>query len=157
MSFETLDRDELLLAAEGFGVEVDEKVPDEAIVELLSDEGATYSRWLEMKKAAGLLEEEAEELKETANSINAQVATEQAVASAKSGAKKKATARKQAKETDEVLVKMERTNLRYEIYGKVFTKDHPYVICDLATANRIFQSVDGFRMAQPLEAQQYYS
>lgn len=58
---------------------------------------------------------------------------------------------------DNVLVRMTRENFRYDILGYTFTKDHPFVAMKEDDAQKIFDVEEGFRLATPKEAQEYYS
>lgn len=58
---------------------------------------------------------------------------------------------------DEVLLKMERANPHYEIYGYTFTKTHPFQVVTAEAANYIISTQEGFRTASPAEVQEYYS
>ena len=58
---------------------------------------------------------------------------------------------------DNVLVKMERANFRYDIMGFSFTKDHPFVAMKEKQAQEIFDKEEGFRLATPKEAQDFYN
>ena len=60
-------------------------------------------------------------------------------------------------EGPEVVVKMERENPTFEVFGFVFTKRHPFVVMSAEDAQRIFDSEKGFRQATPRETQEYYS
>jgi hypothetical protein len=61
-------------------------------------------------------------------------------------------------EGPEVLVKMERENYTYEIYGHMFTKEHPYIAMSSEDAQLIFDhDPRGFRIATPNEVKEYYS
>lgn len=58
--------------------------------------------------------------------------------------------------TDMYLIKMERENPLFE-YGKYrFTQEHPFVAMPADAANGILTREDGFRIATPAEAQEYY-
>jgi len=61
-----------------------------------------------------------------------------------------------AKDEGLVLVKMTRINRVYEIAGKRFTRSHPFILVDRATADKILEK-DGFREASHKEAEEYYS
>ena len=56
-----------------------------------------------------------------------------------------------------VLVKMERNNHSYQTKGYTFTSDHPFVAMSESEAQAIFDSQEGFRLATPREAQEYYA
>jgi hypothetical protein len=53
-------------------------------------------------------------------------------------------------------LKMERENGTYEVYGARFTREHPFVLVDEATAELIVENTEGIRYATPKEAQEYY-
>lgn len=57
----------------------------------------------------------------------------------------------------DVLVKMDRPNFRFDAKGFTFTKEHPYVVMTETEAQSIFDDFDGFRIATPKEAKEYYS
>ena len=58
---------------------------------------------------------------------------------------------------DEVLVRMTRNNFRYDIMGKTFTKEHPFVAMGKEDAQRIFDKEEGFRLATPAEVREFYN
>ena len=58
---------------------------------------------------------------------------------------------------DSVLVRMTRANFRYDIMGYTFTKDHPFVAMKEEDAQKIFDVEEGFRLATPREAQEFYN
>ena len=58
---------------------------------------------------------------------------------------------------DNVLVRMTRANFRYDILGYTFTKDHPFVAMKEEDAQKIFDVEEGFRLATPREAQEFYN
>lgn len=58
---------------------------------------------------------------------------------------------------DNVLVRMTRANFRYDILGYTFTKEHPFVAMKEEDAQKIFDVEEGFRLATPREAQDYYN
>ena len=58
---------------------------------------------------------------------------------------------------DSMLVRMDRKNGTYETRGVTFTRDHPYALVDLDTAQDIFDNEEGFRPATPRELQEFYS
>lgn len=57
---------------------------------------------------------------------------------------------------DSVLVRMTRANMRYDIMGHTFTKDHPFVAMPEDQAQKIFDKEGGFRLATPKEVQEFY-
>lgn len=58
---------------------------------------------------------------------------------------------------DWVLVKMERKNPRYDLYGYTFTHAHPFHSVPPTTAEKMIRSTKGFRLALPSEVQDYYN
>ena len=70
---------------------------------------------------------------------------------------KKKREQKIMKVTNQVLVKMERNNHSYETMGAVFTQEHPFVAMSETDAQKIFDTQEGFRLATPREAQEYYA
>ena len=58
---------------------------------------------------------------------------------------------------DSMLVRMDRKNGTYETHGVTFTRDHPYALVSLDTAQDIFDNEVGFRPATPRELQEFYS
>jgi hypothetical protein len=58
--------------------------------------------------------------------------------------------------SDSVLVRMTRANMRYDIMGYTFTKDHPFVAMPEDSAQKIFDKEGGFRLATPKEVQEFY-
>jgi hypothetical protein len=56
-----------------------------------------------------------------------------------------------------VLVRMTRPNYRYDILGFTFTKEHPFIAMQETDAQKIFDVEEGFRLATPREAQEFYS
>jgi hypothetical protein len=59
-------------------------------------------------------------------------------------------------ENDLVLVKMLTNNRIFEIAGKRFTRNHPYVLMDRKSADKVLQN-ESFREANYKEAEDYYS
>lgn len=97
----------------------------------MSEEGVT---WAIYKKAKGI-EEEEKEMNDTLPKAAPKVVNKE----------------------DMVLVKMTRANYSYEIMGHRFTKEHPFVAMDKDTAQAIFDKEEGFRLATPVEVQEFYS
>jgi hypothetical protein len=52
---------------------------------------------------------------------------------------------------------MERSNHSYQTLGYTFSTEHPFAAMAEADAQRIFDTQDGFRLATPREAQEYYA
>lgn len=135
MSFNTLKSEELAKACEDFGVDLSEKPNREEMIAGLVEEGITWEDYLAFNKVED-------------NVVPAVEVVE--------AAPKKAAAKKAPKDK-EVLLKMTRGNPYFEVLGKVFTKEHPFVVCSEDEAQDIIDLEDGFTLATPREAAEYYS
>lgn len=133
MSFETLKVSELKKIAEDFGVETEGLKNKSDIIATLTEEGITWNLYQDTVKK---IEEES-------------VTVEQEVLP-KFDSSKEIT-------EDQVLVRMTRSNFRYDIMGKTFTKDHPFVAMSQSDAQKIFDKEEGFRLATPAEVKEFYS
>ena len=132
MSFSDLKISELKKAAESFGVDLDGSKTKTEIVALLEEEGITYQMYDKFTNT----EKQEIEIPET---------------------EKKQREKKIMKIENSVLVKMERGNHSYQAAGHTFTQDHPFVAMSEADAQRIFDTQQGFRLATPREAQEFYA
>jgi len=132
MSFSDLKISELKKAAESFGVDLDGSKTKTEIVALLEEEGITYQMYDKFTNT----EKQEIEIPET---------------------EKKQREKKIMKTENSVLVKMERGNHSYQAAGHTFTQDHPFVAMSEADAQRIFDTQQGFRLATPREAQEFYA
>ena len=128
MSFTELKITELKKAAESFGVDLGTAKTKQEIVAVLEEEGITYQMYDKFSN----VEKEQVEVKE----------------------KKE---KKIMKAENSVLVKMERDNHSYQTLGHTFTASHPFVAMGESEAQRIFDMEDGFRLATPREAQEFYA
>jgi len=131
MSFETLNKPVLLQVAEDFAVDVKATDNKATIIAALVEDGVTW----DMYKAAFPDPEDEPDV-----TPEAPVAEKPAV----------------VREVPKVLVKMERQNPRFEIRGYTFSKQHPFVPVTEEDANYIISHLDGFRIAMPQEAQDFY-
>lgn len=55
------------------------------------------------------------------------------------------------------LIKMERDNVRYDVRGYKFTKEHPYSLVTPEDAEYLLNKEKGFRQAFPSELEEFYS
>lgn len=133
MSFETLKVAELKKIAEDFAVDVDGLKNKSEIIAALAEEGVTFSVY-----------------EKTTNQIKENFEEDSQEVLPKFDPKKDQPA-------DTVLVRMTRPNFRYDILGYTFTKDHPFVAMREKEAQQIFDKEEGFRLATPKEAQEFYS
>lgn len=133
MSFDTLKVAELKQIAEDFAVEVDGLKNKADIIAALAEEGVT---WAVYSKTIEKINDEAED-------VSVEVLP-------------KFDPNKEQAE-DSVLVRMTRSNFRYDILGFTFTKDHPFVAMKPEQAQAIFDKEEGFRLATPAEAREFYN
>jgi hypothetical protein len=133
MSFETLKISELKKIAEDFGVDTKELKNKTDVVAALAEEGVTWSVY---QKTIKDIEDKTEDISEEKI--------------------EKFDPKKDLSE-DNVLVRMTRANFRYDISGFTFTKEHPFVAMTQKQAQQIFDKEEGFRLANPKEAQEFYS
>lgn len=131
MSFETLKVSELKKVAEDFGVDVDGLKGKADLIAALSADGVTWAVYEKTIKDIDDNKEEVEVIE-------------------KFDPKKELN-------KDQILVKMERANFRYDIMGFTFTKEHPFVAMSSEKAQEIFDKEEGFRMATPKEVQDFYN
>jgi hypothetical protein len=131
MTFETMKVAELKKIAEDFAVDTEGLKNKADIIAALAEEGVTFAVYA---KTVDVKEDEAE-------------MNENEVLPKPDKSQSK----------DNVLVRMTRENFRYDILGYTFTKDHPFVAMKEDDAQKIFDVEEGFRLATPKEAQEYYS
>jgi hypothetical protein len=132
MSFSDLKISELKKAAESFGVDLDGSKTKTEIVALLEEEGITYQMYDKFTN----VEKQDIEISEV---------------------EKKQREKKIMKTENSVLVKMERGNHSYQAMGHTFTQEHPFVAMSESDAQSIFDTQQGFRLATPREAQDFYA
>jgi hypothetical protein len=133
MSFETLKVSELKKIAEDFAVDTDNLKNKADVIAALTEEGVTFAVYQKTLKS---IEDEAE------------VESEEVLP--------KYDPKKDQPENT-VLVRMTRPNYRYDILGFTFTKEHPFIAMQETDAQKIFDVEEGFRLATPREAQEFYS
>lgn len=133
MSFETLKLAELKKVAEDFGVEVEELKSKTDIIAALAEEGVTWSVYQKTLKTIDEVSEE--DMIEVLPKFDP----------------------KKTQDKDSVLVRMTRSNFRYDTMGYTFTKDHPFAAMSEDKAQEIFDKEEGFRLATPKEAQDFYN
>jgi len=133
MSFSDLKITELRKAAESFGVDTTGVKTKQEIVALLEEEGINYQMYNKFSTV------EKEEIK------------------VPEAEKQKRESKIMGKAANQVLVKMERNNHSYQTAGFEFTQEHPFVAMSETDAQRIFDTQEGFRIATPREAQEYYA
>ena len=152
MSFETMKYDDLVVVAGDFAVDTRGLKTKGEVIAAIADEGVTYERYAELKAAreANIAEIEAAALAEKAleEEEDLEPLEDTIAVPVKKGRKPK---------EEMVVVKMHRQNFYYEVSGKVFTKDHPFVVMTPEEAQAIFDREEGFHLATPRETAEYYS
>ena len=128
MSFSKFKIGELRQIAEGFGVDIPAKTSKENLVLLLEEEGITYDMY---ERFSGAEKEDLEDGMPDPEVDLSNIKT--------------------------VLVKMERSNPTYQVGNYIFTQQHPYIVMPEWDAQQIFDTNEGFRLANPREVQEYYS
>lgn len=130
MSFEEMNINELRDVAREFDVDIENIKTKAGIIGALNTDGVTYEMYNTISLAQKV-ELEAEEPAPAQNVVKPGVET--------------------------MLVRMDRKNGIYETRGVTFTREHPYALVDLDTAQDIFDNEEGFRPATPRELQEFYS
>lgn len=133
MSFSELKIADLKQVAETFGIEAKSIKSKQEVVALLEEEGISYDMYAKLAK----IEKVDIEIPESE--------------------KKKREKLKNMKPENSVLVKMERMNHSYQAMGYTFSQEHPFVAMPEDDAQRIFDTQEGFRLATPREAQEFYA
>ena len=129
MSFDTLKIKELREIAESFAVEFPAKTSKQQLILLLEEEGITYDtykRFFESEKV-----EPEPDFRPKPPTVD-------------------------GNDDNIVLVKMDRSNFTYQIGNYTFTREHPFIAMSRQDAQGIFDSQQGFRLATPREAQEFY-
>lgn len=129
MSFSSLKVSELRKVAETFAVDVPQRAKKEQIIEALHEEGITYA---EYQKFAD---------------------TEKVEPEPQLGGRPPLVVENE----ETVLVRMVRQNPSYQVEGITFTQEHPYVALPVSRARAIIENHQGFQVATPWEAQEFYS
>lgn len=126
-------KEELLAYAEEFGVEVKPSMNKPAIIAEFDSDGVTVELIQGLASEDDAVEEEPVEVEEIAPVTET------------------------ADDEDLVLVKMIRKNASYEVRGYRFTREHPFALVSEENADYLIEVDEGFRMASPKEAREYYS
>lgn len=136
MSFKQLKKDILFQVAEDFAVDLPEGDKDDItkdeIIAALNDDGVTWEMY---KKAFPSVDEQEDKPEDPA--VEPEVAF------------------KAPEKT--VLLKMTRANGTFVVRGHKFTKAHPFLPVSEDDANYITENIEGFKIANPREAEEFYS
>lgn len=139
--FNDLNRQQLLDAAERFGLRVDNRWNTNTLAGKLIEMGVTVDHIRSADEVLGVTE--SDESAPSDLSVDSP-ASEESDGEAQSNGEKR------------VVLKMDRSNRSYSIMGHKFTAEHPFVVMDEEEALTICDLVDGFRIAHPTEAAKFY-
>lgn len=158
MSFNQMKRDALYaLATENFGVEVSETATKPQIIAALAENGVDWEMAKTFDKNAAEVDEELRAEQEgtviTTETMTTTTPGKPGVQETPVVVVEKPVAPTQP---EVVLLKMERENQRYDIRGYSFTRDNPFVLVKADDADFIISHEDGFKMASPREAKEFY-
>lgn len=134
-------------AAEDFAVEVPEGAKKDEVIAALVESGVTWADYVAQHPEVAPDEPKPEAssdgphlqftANENVNIITAESPVNQSV--------------------DRYLLKMTRDNVVYETQGLRFTQSHPFALATADQADYILAHEDGFTMASPSEAREFYS
>jgi hypothetical protein len=130
LSFLNLKITELKKVADSFGVDTEGAKTKQEIAALLEEEGISYQMYDKFTNVEKVEIDVPEVEKKKREKV--------------------------LKTEDQVLVKMERSNHSYQAQGYTFSQEHPFAAMAASDAQRIFDTQEGFRLATPREAQDYY-
>jgi hypothetical protein len=129
MSFDTLKVAELREIAESFAVDLAPKATKQQIILALEEEGVDFNTYSKFSGAEKVEVEAGPDPRPQNIDLSS---------------------------PDVVLVKMERANMSYQVGNYTFSQEHPFIPMPSDHAQRIFDSLPGFRVATPREAQEFY-
>lgn len=158
MSFTQMKRDALYtLATENFGVEVSETATKPQIVAALAEMGVDWEMAKTFDKSAAEVDEEIRAEEEatviTTTTMHVETPGSPVVQEVPVVVVEKPVA---PTAPEVALLKMERENQRYDIRGYTFTRENPFVLVNADDADFIISHEDGFKMASPREAKEFY-
>lgn len=128
---------ELKKVADDFGVDSPVKITKQKLIDLLAEEGVTHDVYVHFDKLSKDAEKKQEERQQF---VPVQYAPAPQFFAPRT-----------------ILVKMDRENLSYQVGKYLFTREHPFVSMPEWDATFLFSTETGFRVANPIEAQQFYS
>lgn len=131
MSFKTLNKDVLAQVADEFAVDLAEGATKDKMIEALLESGVTW----DMYKDAFPDVEDLPDVEVSEAKVQAPF----------------------ARKEPNVLLRMRRANSTYETRGYRFTRDNPFLPVTVDAANWILDNEDGFSIASPREAEEFYS
>lgn len=144
-SFNDLKKEELVTAAQHFGVDDEGNV--KTLKASLAADGVTWEMYAKAFGLADVSEVLSYEVEET-EGVKGNVENDSEVVTADPHPKLAVE--------DKYLIKMTRANPYFEFGKYKFTQEHPYAIMPANDAQAILETEEGFRQAFPAELQEYY-
>lgn len=165
MSFNDLDKEQLLEAAEHFGVSLEDGADEDAIRQALTDDGVDFALYTaefesedpEGELPANVITSDTVQGKKTTKKAVAKKAA--AVEDEKPGVRRNARAARRTTviEDDKTLIKMTRNNPVYEALGYRWTRNAPFVLVNNEHVDWLIEVEGGFTVAKPSEVEEFYS
>lgn len=153
MSFASMKRDDLYeLATENFAVDVAETATKPQIIAALAENGVSW----EMAKTYDKNAAAVEEVEEPSAPVGVITAAQTKAEPAREVVEVEVAPVEVPAQPEVVLIKMDRENPRYDIRGYRFTRDNPFALVKTEDADFILGHEDGFKMASPGEAKEFY-
>ena len=137
MSFVQLKKDLLVQVAEDFAVDLPEDATKKDIIDRLEEDGVTWDMYKEAYPSVMDQDEKDADEADAEEEVKPEVEF-------------KAPEKK-------VLLKMTRANGTFVVRGYTFTKAHPYLPVSEDDAVYITENIEGFKIANPRELEEYYS
>lgn len=144
MSFKNLEKSELVTVAETFGVDIDGRWKEDRIIEAILEEGVTFPMWEDAVSSA------------SPDNVEINLGLDDNDETEPEKAPVATPARFKSRNAMELL-KMERWNPSYSIIGYTFTTEHPFALVKPDEADWIMSHEEGFRLATPQEAEEFYA
>lgn len=140
MSFQNLNKEELVEVADIFAVDLTDATTKMDIVGALAEDGVSWKMY-----------------KDHLDSFDPDAAKEAAEEIAEESAAPAPKPQTRVRKSEDTLVKMDRMNPSYSVFGYTFTRKHPFVIIKAADVDSLLRHDRGFRVATPEEVEEYYS
>lgn len=133
MSLQNLKKDQLIAAANYYGVDLEDDDTKDVILSKLDEDGVDWSMYKRDFETETESKDEAEASADTPTGPEASVPV-----------------------GDVLLLKMTRANGTFQVRGVTFTRANPYAIVPVDDAEYILDRYEGFRQATPSEVKEFY-
>lgn len=156
--FDKMKRDDLYnMAVDGFAVDVSETATKAVIIAALNEQGVTWEMARTYDANARAVYEAEQAKKAPAGVITTEtIAPEVQVLSDEPVTVVEIPVTPAPVDT-RVLVRMDRENPRYEVRGYRFTSDNPFALVKEGDVDFVLSHEQGFKIASPNEAKEFYS